>query len=91
MTDPKYWGGDPLPEGLSNDESFTWPVAATIVVRYVPDPATGTARGLAVEYHGDLPKAILAHQLLSMVQELTTHHDFQQGIPITRPTDEEGS
>lgn len=83
------WGGDPLPDGLTPDDRVAWPVAATVVMRYVPDPETGRARGLSMEYHGDVPKLALAHQLLSLAQELMAHPDFQAGVPLTGPDDDD--
>lgn len=76
------WHGDPFPAGLSPDDRIGWGIAATVVVRYVPDLETGKARGLSMEYHGELPKVILAHQLMTLIQDLMTHEDFQQGIPL---------
>lgn len=82
MSDDMRWHGDPFPAGLGPDDRIAWPVAATVVVRYVPDPETGKKTGLAMEYSGDLPKLILAHQLMAMIQDLMTHDDFQEGIPL---------
>lgn len=83
------WHGDAFPEGLTADDRIGWPVAATVVVRFVPDPATGDTRGLSMEYHGELPKLILAHQLMALVQDLMTHSDFQDGIPLQEMGDDE--
>ncbi len=76
------WHGDELPGGLTPDDRIGWEIAATVVIRFVPDPETGKRRGLAMEYHGELPKVILAHQLMSMVQDLMTHDDFQRDVPL---------
>lgn len=76
------WHGDEFPAGLTPDDRIGWEIAATVVVRYVPDPETGKVRGLAMEYHGELPKVVLAHQLMALMQDLMTHEDFQCGIPL---------
>lgn len=82
VTDTPRWGGDELPPGLTEDDRIGWEVVSTVVVRLVPDPITGWGQGLSVEYHGTLPKMILAHQMLNFVSELMTHSDFQHGAPL---------
>lgn len=88
-----HWGGDPLPPGMTPDDRIGWEVAATIVVRFVPDPETGKRRGLSVEYHADLPKIVMADQLLTLARELMAHEDFHEGIDpvrVRRDDDEKG-
>lgn len=82
MNGDGFWGGDPLPDGIKVEDRVGWPVAATIVLRVVPDPDTGTGRGLALEYESSVPKLVLAHQLMGMVQDMMTHEDFQDGVPL---------
>lgn len=84
MSDDIRWHGDDFPPGVTPDDRTWWPVAATVVVRLVPDPETGKRRGLAIEYCGELPKVILAHQLMSLIQDLMTHDDFQEGVPTQK-------
>jgi len=79
--DPR-WRGDGLPEGLTPDDRLGWEVAATLVVRYVPDPQTGRRIGLSMEYDTELPKVILADQMMSMIRDLMTHDDFQTGVTL---------
>lgn len=81
MTDMR-WGGDPLPPGLTYEDRIGWEVAATVIVRLVPDPETGKGRGLTLEYSSSIPKVVLAHQLMNVVQDLMTHDDFQDGVPL---------
>lgn len=83
MSGTERWGGDDLPGGLTPDDRIGWEIAGTVVIRYVPDPETGVKRGLSTEFHGEIPKVILAHQLLALAQDLMTHCDFQDGIPLT--------
>lgn len=89
MSSENHWGGDPLPPGLTHDDRVGWEVAATVVVRVVPDPETGRSRGLSIEYTSSLPKVILAHQLMSMLQDFMTHDDFQDGVPLQSVRDED--
>jgi hypothetical protein len=84
MSDSPRWTGDPLPAGLTQDDRLGWEVAATIVLRFVPDPQTGRRRGVSVEFHSDIPKVVLADRLMSVVQELMTHDDFQEGVSLRR-------
>lgn len=83
-----HWGGDPLPPGLSYADRAAWPIAATLAVRFVPDPVTGEPGGLSVEYHSSIPKVLLVDQLMTVIRDLVTHCDFQDGI---RPVDPPGS
>jgi hypothetical protein len=83
------WGGDPLPTGLTPEDRIGWEVVATLVLRMVPDPDTGKGRGLALEYESAVPKLVLAHQLMGMVQDLMTHDDFQDGVPLQNIRDAE--
>lgn len=89
MNGDGHWGGDPLPTGLTAEDRIGWKVAATLVLRVVPDPETGKGRGLALEYESSVPKLVLAHQLMSMVQDLMTHDDFQDGVPLQSVRDED--
>lgn len=88
MSSHGHWGGDPLPGGLTPDDRIGWEIASTIVVRFVPDPETGRKRGLSIEYHGALPKVLLAQQLMLLVQDLMTHDDFQDGVEARSVRDE---
>lgn len=89
MNGDGHWGGDPLPPGLGYEDRVGWEVAATLVLRVVPDPETGKGRGLALEYESAVPKLVLAHQLMGMLQDLMTHDDFQDGVPLQTVRDED--
>lgn len=89
MNGDGWWGGDPLPDGIEVGDRIRWEVAATLVLRVVPDPVTGKGRGLALEYESAVPKLVLAHQLMGMVQDLMTHEDFQDGVPLQSVRDDD--
>lgn len=80
MSGEREWRGDPFPDGITPDDRIGWEVAATIVVRVVPDPETGKPRGLATDYDGDIPKVALVHQLMALCADLMMHADFQAGV-----------
>lgn len=83
------WGGDALPDGLGREDRVGWEVVATIVVRLVPDPQTGRPGGLSTEYESSLPKIILMNELLKMAADMIRHDDFQDGVSLRNPYDED--
>ena len=87
MSEERKWMGDPFPDGITPDDRIGWEVAATIVVRVVPDPETGRPRGLATDFDGNIPKVALAHQLMALSMELMTHDDFQDGVSLPHSGD----
>lgn len=73
MNDERPMSGDPLPDGVSLEDSYTWPVVTTIVIRAVPG-----SHGLMTEFDGHLPKHVLAAHLMGMLATWVLEPDFQQ-------------